>query len=80
MPASHSLPVPAQPDGVGHESELIEPNPSIPEAANQLGIDAFSLYGLIQHGEVHPERASSGRFFLPLPQIEALLQGLPEDF
>ena len=80
MPASHSLPVTNKPDETGHKSERIERVPTIPDAAIQLGIDAFSLYGLIQRGAVHPERASGGKLFLPRPQIEMLLQGLAEDF
>ena len=78
-PAPHSLPATNQPDNFGRKSEPVEYGPSIQEAAGQLGIDAFSLYGLIQRGAVHPERASSGRLFLPQSQIDASLKGLPED-
>jgi hypothetical protein len=73
-------PVPNQPDEVGHNSEPVDNGPSIQEAANLIGIDAFSLYGLIQRGAIQPERASTGRLFLPRSQIEALLRGLSEDF
>lgn len=79
MVSSSSIPAPIQPDEVGHKSEPTADEPTIPEAANELGIDAFCMYGLIQLGAVQPERASSGRLFLRQPQMKALVQGLPED-
>jgi hypothetical protein len=78
-PPSNSTPVTNNPDKVGHKTESTEDLLSIPEAAVQLGIDDFSLYGLIQGGAVQPERASSGKLILRQPQVEALLQGLPEN-
>ena len=41
---------------------------SIPRAAKQLGIDSFSLYGLIQRDKVRPQRARWGD--LVILQIE----------
>ena len=54
--------------------EREDDGPSIPDAAAQLGIDAFSLYTLIQQGEAHPERSSGGRLFLPKTEMERLLK------
>jgi hypothetical protein len=55
-----------------------EDSPSIPEAAAQLGIDAFSLYGLIQQGEADPGRSSTGKLFLPKSEMERMLNGSTE--
>ena len=54
--------------------ELEHDGPSIPEAAARLGIDAFSLYALIQQGEANPGRSSAGRLFLPKTEMERLLK------
>jgi hypothetical protein len=54
--------------------EREDDGPSIPDAAAQLGIDAFSLYALIQQGEANPGRSSTGRFFLPKSEMERLLK------
>jgi hypothetical protein len=53
---------------------------SIPDAAAQLGIDAFSLYALIQQGEANPGRSSTGKLFLPTLEMERLLRGSIERF
>ena len=57
----------------GHERQ--DDGPSIPDAAVQLGIDAFSLYALIQQGEVNPGRCSAGKLFLPKSEMERPLKG-----
>ena len=54
--------------------EREDDGPSIPDAAAQLGIDAFSLYILIQQGEANPGRSSAGRLFLPKSEMERLLK------
>jgi hypothetical protein len=51
---------------------------SIPDAAAQLGIDVFSLYALIQQGEVNPGRCPAGKLFLPKSEMERLLKGSTE--
>jgi predicted site-specific integrase-resolvase len=51
---------------------------SIPDAAAQLGIDAFSLYALVQQGKANPGRSSTGRLFLPKSEMEKLLRGSTE--
>ena len=58
--------------------ELEHDGSSIPEAAARLGIDAFSLYALIQQGEAHPGRSSAGGLFLPKSEMERLLKGSTE--
>ena len=52
---------------------------SIPEAAAQLGVDAFALYALIQDGKVKPDRTSGGSLCLSKSKIEGLLNEVAED-
>jgi hypothetical protein len=59
-------------------TERQDDGPSIPDAAAQLGIDAFSLYALVQQGEANPGRSSTGRLFLPKSEMERLLKGSTE--
>ena len=40
--------------------ESIENAVSIPKAAKQLGMDSFSLYGLIQRDKIRPRRERWG--------------------
>ena len=61
-------------DETNRSPEREDDGPSIPDAAAQLGIDAFSLYALIQEGEANPGRSSAGRLFLPKTEIERLLE------
>jgi hypothetical protein len=49
-------------------TESDEAEASIPHAAKQLGIDSFSLYGLIQRDKVRTQRARWGE--LVVLQIE----------
>jgi len=58
--------------------ERQDDGPSIPDAAAQMGIDAFSLYALVQQGEANPGRSSTGRLFLPKSEMERLLKGSTE--
>jgi hypothetical protein len=60
-------------DGTNRSPEREDDGVSIPDAAAQLGIDAFSLYGLIQQGEANPGRSSTGKLFLPKTETERLL-------
>ena len=59
-------------------TERQDDGPPIPDAAAQLGIDAFSLYALIQQGEARPGRSSTGRLFLQKSEMERLLKGSTE--
>jgi hypothetical protein len=44
--------------------ESIENAVSIPQAAKQLGLDSFNLYGLIQRDKVRPQRARRGELVI----------------
>jgi hypothetical protein len=59
-------------DGTNRSPEREDEGVSIPDATAQLGIDAFSLYALIQHGEANPGRSSTGKLFLPKTEMERL--------
>ncbi|MGP8199470.1 MAG: hypothetical protein ACLQU4_08215 [Limisphaerales bacterium] len=65
-------------DGATCGPERQDDGPSIPDAAVQLGVDAFSLYALIQEGEVNPGRSSAGKLFLPKSELERLSKGSTE--
>jgi len=67
-------------DEMASGPERRDTGPSIPDAAAQLGIDAFSLYALIQQGEANPGRSSTGKLFLPTLEMERLLRGSIERF
>lgn len=51
---------------------------SVPEAAVELGVDAFALYALIQDGKVKPNRTSGGSLYFAKSEIEWLLNGVAE--
>jgi len=55
---------------------------SIPEAARRLGMDSFSLYGLIQLDKVLPQRARWGELVILEVELDRILEtpsAAPED-
>lgn len=46
----------------------------IPEAANQLGLDSFSVYMLIQFDLLHPRRERLGELTIPQDEMDRLLK------
>jgi excisionase family DNA binding protein len=46
---------------------------SIPEAADMLGLDYFSVYRLIQRGKLKACRALRGKFLIPRTELFRLL-------
>ena len=46
---------------------------SIPEAADMLGLDYFSVYRLIQRGKLKACRALRGKFLIPRTELYRLL-------
>ena len=47
---------------------------SIPEAANELGLDSFSVYMLIQFDLLHPRRERLGELTIPQNEMDRLLK------
>jgi predicted DNA-binding transcriptional regulator AlpA len=47
---------------------------AIPEAANQLGLDSFSVYMLIQSDLLHPQRERLGELTIPQNEMDRLLK------
>jgi hypothetical protein len=47
---------------------------SIPQAAKRLGLDSFSLYGLIQLDKVRPQRARWGELVILQVEMDRILQ------
>jgi len=52
---------------------------SVPQAATELGIDAFALYALIQDGRVKPNRTTGGSLYLAKSEADRLLNGVGGD-
>lgn len=50
---------------------------SIPEAAKRLGLDSFSLYGLIQLDKVRPQRARWGELVILQVEMDRVVQSPP---
>lgn len=46
---------------------------SIPEAADMLGLDYFSVYRLVQRGKLKACRALRGKFLIPRTELFRLL-------
>ncbi len=46
---------------------------SIPEAADMLGVDYFSVYRLVQRGKLKACRALRGKFLIPRTELFRLL-------
>ena len=46
---------------------------SIPEAANLLGVDYFSVYRLVQRGKLKACRALRGKFLIPRSELFRML-------
>jgi excisionase family DNA binding protein len=60
------------------ESNAIEPPNqriaySIPEAAEMMGLDYFSVYRLVQRGKLKACRALRGKFLIPRTELFRLL-------
>jgi hypothetical protein len=55
-------------------AESIENAPAISEAAKQLGVDAFSLYGLIQCDKVRPQRKRHGELVVLQVELDRVLK------
>ncbi len=54
-------------------AESIENAASISKAAKQLGVDAFSLYGLIQRDKVRPQRKRHGELVILQVELDRVL-------
>ena len=54
--------------------DSIENAVSIPRAAKQLGVDSFSLYGLIQRDKVRPHRARRGELVILQIELDKVLK------
>ena len=55
-------------------AESIENAPAISKAAKQLGLDAFSLYGLIQRDKVRPQRKRHGELVILQVELDRVLK------
>lgn len=55
-------------------AESIENAASISKAAKQLGVDAFSLYGLIQRDKVRPQRKRHGELVILQVELDRVLK------
>ena len=55
-------------------AESIENAASISKAAKQLGVDAFSLYGLIQRDKVRPQRRRHGELVILQVELDRVLK------
>lgn len=62
-------------DSLCMNAESIENAASISEAAKQLGVDAFSLYGLIQREIVRPQRKRRGELVVLQVELDRVLKG-----
>ncbi|MGH7988677.1 MAG: hypothetical protein ACREDS_00575 [Limisphaerales bacterium] len=47
---------------------------SIPETAEKLGLDSFSVYMLIQSDLLHPRRERLGELTIPKTEMDRLLK------
>jgi len=59
-----------------------EKGASISQAAKRLGMDSFSLYGLIQLDKVRPQRARWGELVILQVEMDRILQrpsGAPDN-
>ena len=54
-----------------------EKGASIPQAAKRLGLDSFSLYGLIQLDKVRPQRARWGELVILQVEMDKVTQSPP---
>lgn len=54
-------------------AESIENAASISKAAKRLGVDAFSLYGLIQRDKVRPQRKRRGELVVLQIELDRVL-------
>lgn len=57
--------------------ESIENAASVSEAAKKLGVDAFSLYGLIQRDKVRPQRKRHGELVILQVELDRVLKKSP---
>jgi hypothetical protein len=55
-------------------AETNEDAASIPQAAKQLGLDSFSLYGLIQRDQVRPRRERWGELVILQIEMDRVLK------
>jgi len=54
-------------------AETDENAASIPRAAKELGLDSFTLYGLIQRDKVRPQRARRGELIILQIEMDRIL-------
>jgi hypothetical protein len=47
---------------------------SIPDASMQMGVDSFTVYGLIQRDKLRAKRAPWGEFRVPQSELDRVLQ------
>jgi len=47
---------------------------SIPVASVRMGVDSFTIYGLIQRDQLRARRARWGEFMIPQTELDRVLQ------
>ena len=47
---------------------------TVNEAAYAIGVDSFTILGLIQHGKLNPARSPSGEIMVPKGELIGLLE------
>ena len=62
------------PERGGDTSEPTEKQMTVNEAAHAIGVDSFTILGLIQRGKLKPARAPSGEIVVPKGELIRLLE------
>ena len=58
----------------GDTSEPAEKQLTVNEAAHAIGVDSFTILGLIQRGKLKPARSPSGEVLVPKGELISLLE------
>ena len=58
----------------GDTSEPTEKQMTVNEAAHAIGVDSFTILGLIQRGKLNPARSPSGEIMVPKGELIRLIE------